>query len=74
MSIRRDEKGLEMRCGWPRWYLPDVIIDRKLFRLADILVGKANLARAEKDLGRRAQYRMKDVIHMMIQSVLEKGI
>jgi GDPmannose 4,6-dehydratase len=51
-----------------------VIIDQKLLRPADILMGKANPARAENDLGWRAQYRMKDVVHMMIRSVLEKGI
>jgi GDPmannose 4,6-dehydratase len=43
-----------------------VSTDASLLRPSEIMVSKGNPARAEKELGWKAQYRMKDVIRMMI--------
>lgn len=42
------------------------IIDRSLFRATDLAVSRGNPARAESELGWRAQYRMADVVRMML--------
>jgi GDPmannose 4,6-dehydratase len=44
-----------------------VEIDNSLLRPTDLMVGKANPARARAKLGWQAQYRMRDVVAMMVQ-------
>jgi len=45
-----------------------VEIDRRLFRPTDIPRGAANPSRAAEKLGWKARYRMRDVVHLMIES------
>lgn len=47
-----------------------VQIDCSLFRTTDILVGKANPSKASGQLGWRAQYKMEDVVRMMVSEGL----
>jgi GDPmannose 4,6-dehydratase len=45
-----------------------VDLDPALLRPTDITVGKANPARARESLGWQAQYRMADVVRMMVEA------
>ena len=45
-----------------------VALDPALLRPADISVGRANPGRAHERLGWRAQYRMRDVVRMMVEA------
>ena len=47
-----------------------VVTDDALLRPADIMIGKANPCKAKEKLGWEAQYRMKDVVKMMIDGNL----
>lgn len=47
-----------------------VVTDDALLRPADIMLGKANPCKAKEKLGWEAQYRMKDVVKMMIDGNL----
>lgn len=42
-----------------------------LLRLTDILISRANPAKARKKLGWQSQYRMKDVVRMMVEAQLQ---
>lgn len=42
-----------------------------LLRPTDILISRANPAKARKKLGWRAQYRMEDVVSMMVEAELQ---
>lgn len=44
-----------------------VVIDKNLFRLTDIMVGRGNPAKAREKLGWQAKYGMKDVVRMMVE-------
>jgi len=48
---------------WQEW----VVTDSSLFRPADITVGKANPTLAHQRLGWQAQFKMRDVVRMMIE-------
>jgi len=50
-----------------------VVIDPELKRPTDLNVGKGNPAKARKQLGWEAQYKMKDVIRMMLHDEQERG-
>jgi GDPmannose 4,6-dehydratase len=43
-----------------------VVIDPNLLRPTDLMIGRANPAKAKERLGWKAKYRMKDVVKMMI--------
>ena len=45
-----------------------IIIDASLLRPTDIAIGRGNPAKARKKLGWQAQYKMKDVVQMMVQA------
>jgi GDPmannose 4,6-dehydratase len=45
-----------------------VLTDASLLRPSEIMVSSGNPAKAEIELGWKAQYRMKDVIRMMIEA------
>ncbi|MDQ3013954.1 MAG: GDP-mannose 4,6-dehydratase [Acidobacteriota bacterium] len=47
-----------------------VEVDTEMLRPIDILVGKADPSKAERELGWKAKYRMKDVVKMMVQAEL----
>ena len=49
-----------------------VVVDPTLFRPADITVGRANPTRARELLGWQAQYRMRDVVRMMVSAEREE--
>lgn len=49
-----------------------VIIDPSLYRPTEISVGKGNPEKAEKKLGWKAQYKMRDVVKMMVE--YEQGV
>lgn len=44
-----------------------VVVDPSLFRLADIMVGKANPSKAREILGWRARYKMRDVAKITVE-------
>jgi GDPmannose 4,6-dehydratase len=43
-----------------------VVLDRSLFRPTDLAMGKGNPEKAKEQLGWQAQYKMKDVVQMMV--------
>jgi len=45
-----------------------VITDRSLFRPTDLAVSRANPAKAREKLGWQAQYKMPDIVRMMVQA------
>jgi GDPmannose 4,6-dehydratase len=47
-----------------------VVMDSELLRPADIVFTKADPSKAERELGWKAKYRMKDVVKMMVQAEL----
>ena len=44
-----------------------VEVDRSLYRPTDISVGRANPIKAEEKLGWKANYKMPDVVRMMVK-------
>ena len=46
-----------------------IIIDASLLRPTDIAIGRGNPAKAREKLGWQAQYKMKDVVQMMVQAL-----
>lgn len=57
-----------LRLDWKKY----VVLDPTLLRPADITVGKANPTRARDLLGWHAQYRMQDVVRMMVEAEQEE--
>ncbi len=45
-----------------------VVIDASLLRPTDIAFGRGNPAKARKQLGWQAQYKMNDVVRMMVEA------
>jgi len=45
-----------------------VVIDASLLRPTDIAVGRGNPSKAREQLGWQAQYKMKDLVRMMIEA------
>jgi GDPmannose 4,6-dehydratase len=43
-----------------------VVVDRSLFRPTDLAMGRGNPEKAKEQLGWQAQYKMKDVVQMMV--------
>ena len=50
-----------------------VITDQSLFRPTDLAVSRGNPAKAREKLGWQAQYKMPDVVRMMVQNKQEKS-
>ena len=48
-----------------------VVIDKSLFRPADIISVRANPTKADKLLGWKARYEMRDVAKMMVEAEME---
>ena len=49
-----------------------VIADPDLYRLTELMVGKANPSRANKQLGWEARHKMQDVVRMMVEAEQKK--
>jgi len=50
-----------------------VITDKSLFRPTDLAISRGNPAKAREKLGWQAQYKMPDIVRMMIEDRKEKG-
>jgi GDPmannose 4,6-dehydratase len=52
--------------------MKNVVSDKKLLRPTDIREGCGNPAKAKRDLGWKASFQLKDVVHQMIKAEQEK--
>lgn len=50
-----------------------VVADPALLRPTDLMIGSANPTKAREQLGWKAQYKMQDVVRMMIEAEKEHG-
>ena len=48
-----------------------VVISEELFRPTEILIGLADPSKAERELGWKARYKMRDVAKMMVEAELK---
>lgn len=55
------------KCVGLNWY-EHVVTDPTLLRPTEIAIGKGNPAKAEKKLGWKAKYKMRDVVRMMVEA------
>jgi GDPmannose 4,6-dehydratase len=54
--------------NWP----DHVISDRSLLRPTDLAISRGNPGKAKEKLGWQAQYKMSDIVRMMVENRLEK--
>jgi GDPmannose 4,6-dehydratase len=59
----------EVRLNWQ----DHVICDRSLLRPTDLAISRANPGKAQEKLGWQAQYKIADIVRMMVKSRLEKS-